>query len=242
MLEKMYNSRVLHQLDKFRINRPEITSTRLMRSHLDMFLLWQVVGYFQPKSFLEIGFAAGQTMGIIYESSGQSKDYTSVDIKYTHKDIFTNVFPNAEITYIETDSRLLDFPQDRKFAFVHIDGDHSYEGVANDIDRCWHTLDHTSILYIDDFFIPEVDLAVRSHLLSKKDWVPFLCGDQSVFFHHKSQSKDIFLDESIQEKSKNFVSYINETMYDNVVLKARLPNVFVDHPHIFIEALRAYDL
>jgi predicted O-methyltransferase YrrM len=242
MGKKMHGCKVLDQLDKFRINDPRDTPTRLMRSHLDMFLLWQVISHFQPKSFLEIGFAAGQTMGIIYESSGMNQNYTSVDIDYCHKEIFTGVFPDNKINFIETDSRMLFLPDSEIFDFIHIDGCHSYEMVANDIDRCWHTLDQTSILYMDDFGMPGVDQAIKYHLLPKKDWVPFLCGDQSVFFHHRSQSKDIFLDETIQEKSKNFIYYINEIMYDHVILKARMPNVFVDHPRIFIETLRSYDL
>jgi predicted O-methyltransferase YrrM len=238
----MHRSKVLENLDHFRVNNPSITATRLMRSHLDMFLLWQVISYFQPKSFLEIGFAAGQTMGIIYESSGRNQNYTSVDIDYCRKKIFTGIFPDTKINFIETDSRMLSLPDNKIFDFIHIDGDHSYEMVVNDIDRCWHALGQTSILYMDDFRHPGVDRAIKDYILPKKDWVPFLCGDQSVFFHHQSQSKDIFLDEKIQEKSKNFVYYINEIMYDYVVLKARMPNVFVDHPHIFIETLRSYDL
>jgi predicted O-methyltransferase YrrM len=238
----MHSSRVLNQLDEFRINSPKITPTRLMRSHLDMFLLWQVITRFKPESFLEIGFAAGQTMGIIYEASGRCKEYTSVDIDYKNKNIFCKIFPDSAITFLEISSEYLDFPQDKKFDFVHIDGDHSYDMVINDINRCWHTLDQTSILYIDDFELPGVDRAIRNHLLKKIDWVPFLCGDQSMFFHHRSQSKDQFLDVEIQEKSKNFVYFLNEIIYDHVVLKARLPNVFVDHPYIYRETLKAYDL
>jgi predicted O-methyltransferase YrrM len=238
---KMHSSRVLANLDFFRINNPDIIVTKLMRSHLDMFLIWQVIGYFRPRSFLEIGFAAGQTMGIIYESSDQNAEYVSVEKNYKYLSIFQTVFPDATIEYNEIDSQEINL-KNRKFDFIHIDGDHSYDLVVNDIQKCLPIMDEKSILYMDDFAMPGVDRAIREKIIGETDLVPFLCGNQSVFFHHKSQTKDKFLDIDIQERSKNFIDYPNELLYDHMVLKPRMPNVFVDHVDIFIDVLKAYDL
>ena len=239
----MHKSLVLENLDQFRINwRSPVT--KLMRSPLDMFLLWQIVKHFQPRSFLEIGFAAGQTMGIMYEASQASGQYMSVDIEYDYPrlHIFESIFPSHNISLHETDSKNIVFDADQKFDFIHIDGDHSYQGVINDLKKTWSLMHEQTILYMDDHLLPEVDLAIRNEILARSDFRPFLCGDNSVFFHHRSQNKSNFVDYHIQQKSCNFIYYINEELYDTLVLHARLPNVFVDHTQIFMDTLKAYNL
>lgn len=238
----MHRSKVLENLDQFRINDPNITATRLMRSTLDMFLLWQVIQHFRPTSFLEIGFAAGQTMGLMYEASQASGRYLSVDIDYSHRSIFEKVWPSHTIVFYETDSRVAKFDSQQTFDFVHIDGDHSYQGVINDLEKTWPLMHEQTILYMDDYLLPEVDRAIRDGIMGRSDFRPFMYGDQSVFFHHQSQSKDDFVDRYIQQKSNNFIYYLNEEIYDVLALRARLPNVFVEHTQIFIDTLRAYDL
>jgi predicted O-methyltransferase YrrM len=219
-----------------------ITETKLMRSHLDMFLLWQVIEYFTPSTFLEIGFAAGQTMGVIYEASRQSGRYVSVDKNYQNRYIFDDTFPEASVSFIQTDSKHLEVDSLGEFEFIHIDGAHTYDMVTNDIDKCRSCMLQKTILYMDDYARPGVNQAIQDEILTKMDWVPFLCGDQGMFFHHMSQSKDVFLDNALQTKAKNFVCFQNENILGHVVQKPRMPNVFVDHPQIFIDTLRAYDL
>jgi len=238
----MHRSQVLKNLDLFRINDVSVTTTGLMRSMLDMFLLWQVVQYFKPRSFLEIGFAAGQTMGIMYEASQETGRYVSIDCNYDQRCIFDQVFTDHSVMFNEVDSRHIEFDPSQQFDFVHIDGDHSYEMVCNDLNKVRPLLHEQTILYMDDYLDPGVDLAIKHEILAKSDWRPFLYGDQSVFFHHMGQPKDRFVDHDLQTKSRNFVYYLNEELYDTLVLRARMPNVFVDHPQIFLDTLRAYDL
>lgn len=207
-----------------------------------MFLLWKVVDYFQPRSFLEIGFAAGQTMGIIYEASSGQGSYVSVDKNYQKRHIFVDIFPEARVLFNEVDSRYVEFDHAQQFDFVHIDGNHNYEMVVNDIRKCLPLIHEKTILCMDDYFLSGVDQAIRDVILAETDFRPFLFGDQTMLFHHCSQSKDTFLDIAIQEKSRNFVQYANEEIYGATVLKAQAPNVFMDHPRIFVEVLKTYDL
>jgi hypothetical protein len=209
---------------------------------LDMFLIWKVINYFAPRSFLEIGFFAGQTMGLIYESSKKLGTYVSVDVEYKYKPIFDQVFPNTSILFHEISSADIVFSPDQKFDFIFIDGDHSYEMVCNDIEKCLPLMHEKTILYIDDYNLQGVDLAIRHKILNNRDYVPFLAGDHSIFFHHRSQSKDQFLDVDLQDRSKNFIRYENQILYDTCVLTPELPNVFVDHASVFIDVLRLYDL
>lgn len=238
----MHKSKVLANLDQFRINDASVTKTGLMRSMLDMFLMWQVIQHFGPRQFFEIGFAAGQSMGIMYEASGQKGRYVSVDKDYRDRNIFDGVFPGHAVLFNEQDSADLELDPDQQFDFVHIDGDHSYEMVRNDLNKIWPSMHERTILYMDDYRVPGVDQAIQHEILAKTDFRPFLYGDQSVFFHHQGQPKDVFVDDVLQQRSCNFVYYANEDLYHRPVLRARLPNVFVDHPQIFIDALRAYDL
>lgn len=239
---KMHQSKILSNIDKFEIVPLTNNNIKLMRSFLDMFLLWQVIDYFKLKNFLEIGFAAGQTMGIIYESSGKIGNYLSVDINYDFKHIFEKVFPDTNIVFLKIDSKNLKFNKEEKFDFICIDGDHDYDNVVNDIEKISKIMSEETILYLDDYKIPSVNDAIEDTLIKNKEWVPFLSGDQGVFFHHISKNKCEFLDFKIQEKSKNFIYYINDTMYGNTVLTAKLPHIFSEHTNIFLDALKVYDI
>ena len=238
----MHRSAVLENLDQFRDDNPGGSETKLMRSALDMCLLWKVIQHFCPQSFLEIGFGAGQTMGIMYEASKTSGRYLSVDINYRRRHIFEKIWPAHTVAFYKTDSRIAEFESQQPFDFVHIDGDHSYQGVINDLKKTWPIMHEQTILYMDDYLMPGVDSAIREEIMGRSDFRPFLYGDQSVFFHHQSQSKDDFVDYHLQEKSHNFIYYLNEEIYHVMALRARLPNVFMDYPQIFIDTLRAYDL
>ena len=238
---KIHNSKTLANIEAFAVAN---TPTKLMRVSTDMFLLWKMCEYFKPSTVLEIGFYAGQSLGIMMEASGPTTQIVSVDIDYGYKFIFDQVFiddcSTKNITFVNIDSKNLLL--DRQFDLIHIDGDHSYEFVKNDIQKCLPMLHKSSILCIDDYQRNSVMQAIEETLQGQYDFVPFLAGDQEIFFHHKSHSADQFLDEWIQSKSNNFIDFSNYEFLGYTVLRARMPNIFVDHMSMFTQALQLYNL
>ncbi len=39
----------------------------------------------------------------------------------------------------------------KKYKFIYIDGDHSYEGVKPDLEACWEMLEPGGLLFLDDY-------------------------------------------------------------------------------------------
>ena len=239
---KFYQSTVLANLDQFRIGSTPTTHTMLSRERVDMFLLWKTIEYFRPKKMLEIGFFAGQSAGIMLESAGPDADLTAVDINMSRQDVFLKLFSASNIKFINTDSMLLDLNHDEKFDFISIDGNHDYKYVLNDLIKCLPCMHKDTILHMDDYPFPGVEKVICDHLLGQHDFVPFMFGDQSMFFHHISHSADEFIDSWIQDKSSNFIYFKNTVKFEFLQLRAKLSNIFVDHPNMFRQSLEFYQL
>lgn len=234
---RYYQSRVLANIDKFKIAP---SRDKLMRSAIDMYIMWKTVEYFQPKNLLEIGFFAGQTLGILADAAGKDAHLTAVDIDLSRKDVFDSVFPDANVTYINIDSKELALTEN--YDFVHIDGNHYYEYVLNDVVKCLPHLKETSILCMDDYVFDSVNYVITEQLLGQHGFVPFLMSYQNVFFHHESQSHDHFLDEWIQKDSTKIMGFSNTDYHGYTVLKPNIQQVFYDSPELFIKACEFYNL
>lgn len=234
---KFHQSKVINNLEAFKVAP---TKNKLMRQHLDMFLVWKTIEYFKPKSLLEIGFFAGQTFGIMTESAGQDVRLTSVDIDFSKKNIYQQLFQNAAVDFLEVDSKQLALSG--SFDFIHIDGNHFYDYVVNDINKCLPHMHTSSVLYMDDINSAGVNEAVEELLVGQHDFVPFMLGEQGAFFHHRSHSADHFLDTWIQDRSKNFMQFFNTDYQGFTVLRPSVQRVFLDMPDMFVQACEYYDL
>lgn len=228
---KLHQSAVLRNMDLFPM---------LMRYPNDIFLLWKTCEYFQPKSILEIGFYAGQSLGVVLEASGADAHFTSVDICYDLKSPFDHLFPTTNGQFLTMSSK--DLELDQPFDLVHIDGDHSYEYVLNDVCKTLPLLHNNSILCMDDFKLPGVEQVIKEHLLGQHDFVPFMSGDQEMFFHHVSHAADEFLDTWIQDKANNFIYFHNWDYHGHTLLESKTPNLFVENRSMFLQALEFYNL
>jgi predicted O-methyltransferase YrrM len=211
-----------------------------MRYPNDMFLLWKTCEYFKPKSILEIGFFAGQSLGIIIEASGPDAHFTSVDTSYRLRDTFDHLFPSTNGKFMSIDSK--DIELNEQFDFVHIDGDHSYEYVLNDVNKVLPLLHTNSIICMDDFKLPDVAKVIKEQLLGQNNFVPFISGDQEMFFHHVGHIADEFLDTWIQDRATNFIYFHNWDYHGYTLLESKTPILFVENQSMFLQALEFYNL
>jgi predicted O-methyltransferase YrrM len=238
---KLHQSRVLSGLSRFALDD---TTKKIMREVNDIFLMWKVCEYFQPKSVLEIGFFAGQTLGQILEANDSYNKIISVDINYLYRPVFQEVFKDdprvQQIEFIETDSMNLNL--EGLFDFIHIDGDHNYEYVLNDVTKSLTLMHKNTILCMDDYPTEGVMQVIKEQLLGQHDFVPFLSGDQEMFFHHISHSADEFLDRWIQVGAENFIHFSNYDFHGFTVLRAQTPKIFEENRSMFQQALQFYNL
>jgi len=244
-LKKLHQSLVLKNLSKFPITSSGFDmfpkGKGLIRNPGDMFLVWKTIEYFQPKSLLEIGFYGGQSMGL-YIEAGNLEKIVSIDIDYSQRTVFDQIFPDSDIEFICQDSRTLKL--DQKFDFITIDGGHDYEYVNSDLKNCLPLLKSNSILYMDEYYICDgVKQTIDENLLGQHDWVPFLAGVQGMFFHHVSHDASDFLDTFIQNKADNFLQFTNTNNWNGfTVLFCEAPLVYTDSNELFLKTLEFYNL
>ena len=95
---------------------------------------------------------------------------------------------------------------------------------------------------MDDFKLPGVDRVIKEHLMGQHDFVPFMSGDQEMFFRHVSYATDEFLDHWIQDKANNFIYFHNRDYHGYTLLESKTPNLFVENRSMFLQALQFYNL
>ncbi len=235
---KFHQSKILNNLSTFQTN---VTHNNIMRDHESMYLLWKTIKYYQPKSILEIGFYKGQSLGLMIEAAPMA-NVVSVDINYQYIKDFQTMFPSNNVEFIHTDSKNLSLNQ--KFDFVSIDGDHSYSGIVNDIEKCLPLLHENSILIVDDYkFFNGVSQAVAEKLLGQNNFVPFMCSEQQMFFHHHTHSADNFLDQCITASGADFIEFQNINYYGYTVLQGQIfIEAIANNVEIFKSMIEYYDI
>ena len=238
MVDKLYQSKFFQSPEIYRIN---LDDGGLMSGHESMFLMWKLLKYFNPKSILEIGFGAGQMTGLFVEASPSTTKIISVDITDKYFNQLRNIFSNNNLTLIHSDSRNLELNE--KFDFIYIDGDHTYDGVCNDLKKCLPLLGKTSILCVDDYLdIDDVNRAVKEYLLGQNKFVPFLCGCQKIFFHHQDHDANEFLDSFIMNNSNDILEFTTIDFFGFNVLKGQVTSLAIQKDAgIFQKMLEFYD-
>jgi len=218
-----------------------------MRYVNDIFLMHMVCQEFTPKKVLEIGFFQGQTLGTLIDACHNDTQFVSVDQDFKFRDQFQSLYTveQQRITWICQDSASVEY--NGLFDLILIDGNHSYNAALQDLENVFKVSHLNTIIVLDDYYWESqcdrgVKGVIQDHLLGQKDWVPFLMGDQTMFFHHISHPCDEFLDYRIQEFSKNFIYFENVQYNDYTVLKSTIPNIFKDHVDLFCLALAKYDI
>ena len=236
---KFYQSTVLKNLEKF----PADGQERLPRDNNDMLQMWKVCEYFQPESILEIGFSAGQTFGLFLDSTGNNTKYVAVDNDFQrNKNIFEEIFSlhpkRKNISMLNIDSK--DLVLTEKFDFVHIDANHTYEFVLNDLQKCLPLLHSRSILCMDDTLDVGVDQVIQEHLLGQHDFVPFLAGNKQIFFRHTSNNVEHFVKNYLPNGLSEFVIFDPWTHHGHHLTKMQVIEFVEKNLDIFRKAVELY--
>jgi len=243
---KLHQSKVLSHIDGFHWSMYVDGRYWLPRDCVGFFTYWKICEYFKPKSVLEIGVREGLSLGLFFESTDDDASFVGVDLDLNQLQFFNTLFKDhpkySSIQFLEMDSNNLDLLQ--TFDLIHIDGDHSYEFVKNDVEKILPCLHKNSILIIDDLTkeCPDVERVVDEFLLGQHDFVPFLSSSREMFFHHVLHDANDFLDNFLLENSTDLITFFNYDYKGFIVTKGHIPNFFNDNKHIFVDQLKKYNL
>jgi hypothetical protein len=88
-----------------------------------------------------------------------------------YKNVIDNTFKFGDrCTIIRNCSREILPVYDKKFDFIHIDGDHSEEGAYQDLILCKNLLKKNGIMWMDDVELSSIKLAVNKFLDENKNY------------------------------------------------------------------------
>lgn len=190
-----------------------------MRVNVELPLIFHLIKHFDLKSFLEVGFFQGNTFGVYVEACQAGSRLTALDIDMSKSGLHDSIYAssdaikNKEIELVEIDS--LEYTPTRKYDFINIDAAHCYPRTLDDIERYIKHIESFGILMIDDYLVDGVDRSIDEFMQNHDDWVPFLLGEQSAFFHHVSHDAVEFLDVTLE----TFGSFC---ALDNIIYKNHL--------------------
>ena len=163
---------------------------------LDEEFLYNTVLKLKPNSkILEIGAYKGRSIAIMALARSDCSFYT-IDIVVT-EELKKNLNNIENITIIEGDSKYIKW--DKQIDLLWIDGNHTYEGVKNDIQRfggfvkdsgiiCGH--DFTSEMNPNQNYVGLVK-AVKENIIQNQEWINFNV-DRVNWYAEKNMSKKFY--------------------------------------------------
>ena len=224
------------------LNYKKISGDPSMRGFVDGLLFWKLLTAFDcNKKILEIGSYQGLTTGLFFDCSPNAW-VTSVDI-VDRMDLFRSNYQDCLDRH-----RLLTIPSqqatfDQSFDIVFIDGNHDYGPCLADIKMGLQHINPDGMLILDDYTMPGVAAAISDLYKMDTNWVPFMQGIQTQFWHHRSQDKSEFLDGLLIDPIANFLLIHNiQDHQNNVILQTKCVRMLTDHYDIFDKALMMYNI
>lgn len=212
-----------------------------MRGFVDAILFWKILSEFPRQTILEIGCYQGLTTGLFFDRI-PTVQVTTVDI-VDRFDIFRSHHHDhlGQHRFILDDSKDISLHQD--YDFILVDGDHGFETCWQDIQLSLQHITSDGILALDDYRMPGVAKAIENLYNLDNNWVPFMQGIQTQFWHHRDQNKNNFLDNLLLDPINNFILLGN--IIDpkgNTILEANCVRMLTDHYKIFDQALEMYNI
>lgn len=116
------------------------------------------------------------------------------------------VYKSTSQSFYENEKRIID---KKKFKFVSIDGDHSFQGTLLDLEIAEKILTNCGIVAVDDCFNiewPSVQQAVNHYLSTENSMAPFLAGWNKLFLCRTEMVS------SWQAELQKYVSYFSENI------------------------------
>ena len=112
----------------------------------------------EPSTILEIGVRAGYSAYSFLSACPDAK-YTGIDAENgTHGGQggpwmwwAKELLEDYDTTFIEADSQKMHRIDGGPFDFIHIDGDHTKEGLLHDLKICWPVLAEGGVIIVDDY-------------------------------------------------------------------------------------------
>lgn len=215
------------------------------RVNAELLLIFKLIQYFQFENILEIGFREGKTFGALLEAMTQG-EITAVDNDF-QMHLYDKLYKNSKavlnkkIQLVDIDStKFRNFGQ--KYDFINVDGDHTMPVVFKDICFALKEIAHNGIIMLDDFAKPDVDLAIDQFLKHNQDFIPFLMGEQSVFFHHMSTDLSYFLDVELKKIFASFADISDIIYKDFQIKKISVLPAITAHDDIFSLICERYEL
>jgi predicted O-methyltransferase YrrM len=210
------------------------------RTSIDAFLLYYFTQFFQFKSYLEIGFCEGYTSGFILESSPDDAQLDCIDITFENSKIFDIIKTDKEVRQFEHSSLVHEY--DRWYEFINIDGNHDYEYAIADIENALPRLHKNGVIMIDDIDLPGVSQAL-DEVFEDRRLIPFFKGIQSVYCVHPAFNVGIdkYLDDLLS-RTTDFFDW-NRDGYKGIYTDSvSCKEVWINHPDLFDQLVRTYDL
>lgn len=232
MTYNFYQTIICHSLSKF------IPS----RVNIDLLVLYYLVRFFRHKKILEVGFLEGKTFAALLEASTPNSLLTALDLEL-NTNLFEQLYKNSDAYKQRTVSLLeqnsLDFTPTHVYDFISIDSSHVYPETLNEINKYVRHLSQQGILMLDDYAVQGVDRSIDEFMQHNRDWVPFLQGEQQVFFHHVSHDASEFLDVQLQVLDA-FCTLSNSEYKGHVVKQVQCLPVITQNNDIFAIVCERY--
>jgi hypothetical protein len=231
-----------HQTESFK----NLNNYKDMRVNFELLLIFKLIKHFKLNKILEIGFWQGKSFGTMIEATNAVGDLTAVDI-VMDQTLYNKIYHGNPIISNKTINLLtmssadfVDLPA--SYDFINIDGDHTMPQVLDDIIMASKLIKQNGIIMIDDYILPDVDLAIDKFLKLNTDFVPFLIDQQAVFFHHISHNAVDFLDIELENIFSSFALLNNVTYKSCIVKKIECLPAITNNDDIFSLICQRYDL
>lgn len=188
------------------------------KTGVDWYLFYYFLNLTKKSPAIEFGVGNG---GSLFTMVDVNTDVTAVDnwaYNWEKKDV-SQVIENSNknVTWIDKDSLSLTSNDLKKYGFVHLDANKSFNGTLHDLDLAQDI--STNLICVDDYMNslwPEVTWAVDHWLTNNKSWKRVLVGNHQVFLSKNSVNiKELVLTMPLINQHDTW--YISYGPYDDCV-------------------------